>query len=243
MPPGLQSRTGCETILYKPCTMNASKGNGNCDEEVLLMNHWKLAPIALGIAALAAGCSNNEATTTAEEPAATEVSEEEIEQRAMESREAIQQFASTLQGELMSAMETGGPTEAIQVCNEVAPEIAADISADTGWDVGRTSLKLRNPDNAPDEWERAVLESFDAEVAAGTPADEVAPSHEVIQTEDGARFRFMAAIPTGGQCLACHGEDIDSDIKHALERLYPQDEATGYQAGQVRGAFTITQEM
>ncbi|WP_026287707.1 DUF3365 domain-containing protein [Thioalkalivibrio sp. ALJ24] len=206
------------------------------------MNHWKLAPIALGIAALAAGCANHDEAATSDE-AATEVSEEEIEQRAADSREAIQQFASTLQGELMAAMEEGGPTEAIQVCNEVAPEIAADISADTGWDVGRTSLKLRNPDNAPDEWERAVLEGFDAEVAAGTPADEIAPSHEVVQTDEGARFRFMAAIPTGGECLACHGAEVDSDIKHALERLYPEDEATGYEAGQVRGAFTITQEM
>lgn len=202
------------------------------------MKNWKLAPIALGLATFV-GTSGY----ALGDDHAKEMSEAELQERIAETRAAIEQFATTLQGELVAAMEEGGPTQAIEVCNQRAPEIAGEISAETGWEVGRTSLKIRNPDNSPDEWERIQLEHFEAQRAEGTPADELAPRHEVVQDEDGARFRFMAAIPTGGNCLACHGSDIDSDVKHALERLYPEDQATGFSEGDVRGAFTITQEM
>jgi hypothetical protein len=166
----------------------------------------------------------------------------ELEQRAAASQAAIQGFASALQSELVSAMQQGGPVEAISVCNQRAPEIASGISEETGWSVGRTSLKLRNPDNAPDDWERAVLEDFDTRLAAGTPAAELT-HHEVVTDGDETVFRFMRAIPTGGVCLACHGSPLGGEIQHALERLYPNDQATGYVEGQVRGAFTIIQRM
>ncbi|WP_038029323.1 MULTISPECIES: DUF3365 domain-containing protein [unclassified Thioalkalivibrio] len=202
------------------------------------MKNWKLAPIALGLAAFVSTSGH-----ALGDDHAKEMTEAELQERIAETRAAIEQFASTLQGELVAAMEEGGPTQAIEVCNQRAPEIADEIAADTGWEVGRTSLKIRNPDNSPDEWERIQLEHFQSQHAEGTPANELAPRHEVVEGEDGARFRFMAAIPTGGACLACHGSDISSDVKHALERLYPDDQATGFSEGDVRGAFSITQEM
>ncbi len=165
-----------------------------------------------------------------------------VEERVADSQAAIQTFASTLQGHLQTAMQEGGPTKAIEVCQQRAPEIAAEISSQTGWTVGRTSLKLRNPDNAPDEWERAVLQDFDAQHAAGVPATELS-RHEIVEDGDQKVFRFMRAIPTGGLCLTCHGGEVSGDIKHALERLYPDDQATGYSVGDVRGAFSIIQRM
>jgi len=189
-----------------------------------MMNRWKLLPIAFALAAVA--------------PAQAE----SVDERIAASQAAIQTFASTLQGHLMEAMQEGGPPKAIDVCRERAPEIAADISADTGWSVGRTSLKLRNPDNAPDQWERAVLEDFDARRAQGVPASELS-RYEVVEGGDEQVFRFMRAIPTGGLCLTCHGSELSGDIKHALERLYPADQAIGYSEGDVRGAFTIIQRM
>ena len=188
------------------------------------MYKWTYLPDALVIAAIA--------------PAQAE----SVDERIAGSQAAIQTFASTLQGHLMEAMQEGGPPKAIDVCRERAPEIAADISAETGWSVGRTSLKLRNPDNAPDEWERAVLEDFDARRAEGVPASELS-RYEIVEDGDEKVFRFMRAIPTAGLCLTCHGTELGGDIQHALERLYPSDQATGYSEGDVRGAFTIIQRM
>ena len=57
---------------------------------------------------------------------------------------------------------------AVIVCNARAPLIAAELSQQTGWDVGRTSLKLRNPSqNAPDDWEKAVLLEFEQRKSDG----------------------------------------------------------------------------
>jgi hypothetical protein len=57
---------------------------------------------------------------------------------------------------------------AIQVCKERAPAIAQTLYAKSGWEVGRTSLRLRNPAlNAPDAWEKQVLQSFEKRKAGG----------------------------------------------------------------------------
>jgi hypothetical protein len=74
-----------------------------------------------------------------------------------EARGLVKSFFKALKGELVGALESGGPVEAIAVCNERAPALAEETAADSGWRVARTSLKLRNPDNAPDAWESAVL--------------------------------------------------------------------------------------
>jgi len=79
-----------------------------------------------------------------------------------EAQGIIKAFASSLKAELEAALNAGGLTNAIRVCKERAPAIAADYSARTGWDVGRTSLRLRNPAaNAPDAWEKQVLLRFE----------------------------------------------------------------------------------
>lgn len=167
---------------------------------------------------------------------------DDIEARVAASNTAIQSFGSALQTELLQAMQRGGPLEAIDVCHQRAPSIAAEIARETGWSVGRTSLKHRNPANAPDQWERTVLEGFDAALAEGRPPAQL-QHHEVVEGPDGKEFRFMRAIPTAGLCLTCHGTDLSGEVTHALERLYPDDQATGYTEGQIRGAFTIIQRM
>ena len=49
----------------------------------------------------------------------------------------------------------------------------------------------------------------------------------------------MKAIPTGDVCLMCHGEHIAPDVHEKIKSLYPKDLATGYERGELRGAFTI----
>lgn len=50
----------------------------------------------------------------------------------------------------------------------------------------------------------------------------------------------MRAIVIEPPCLACHGEALAAPVAAAIDALYPQDEARGYRAGELRGAFTIT---
>lgn len=152
--------------------------------------------------------------------------------RLAQSRSIVDEFASTLRAALQSAVADGGPASAIGVCSEVAPGIASELSRLHGAAVSRTSLRLRNPANLPSEWQQGVLLEFDAAVADAGPA-------EFYERREDGRFRYMQAIPTGGLCLACHGDSIPAEIEGLLETDYPHDRARGYAAGDIRGAFVV----
>jgi hypothetical protein len=155
----------------------------------------------------------------------------------------IKEFFTSLKGELQAAIKQGGPVSAIEVCQERAPAIAFEISEKTGWDVGRTSLKLRNPSlNSPDEWERKILVSFEQRKAAGEAVETMTHAEEV-ETDEGKRFRFMKAIPTGEVCLACHGGAITPEVAAAIDEAYPEDQARGFALGDIRGAFTLSKPL
>jgi hypothetical protein len=167
---------------------------------------------------------------------------QEIEERIAASREVVQAFSKQLREQLMQAIQTGGAVEAIAVCHTAAPEIARVHSEAHGWSVGRTSLKPRNPANAPDAWETGVLQQFEQRKAAGEAAVALEFA-EVVATESGQVFRYMKAIPTAEPCLACHGSNLAPEVAARLHDLYPQDQATGFAVGDLRGAFTIAQPM
>jgi hypothetical protein len=160
--------------------------------------------------------------------------------RAAQSRKAVQNFADRLKGELVAAMKAGGPEAAIGVCFLTAPAIAKDVSQATGWSVGRTALKVRNPMNAPDAWERAVLEDFVIRAKKGSDLKAL-EHYEVTTHEDKRVFRYMKAIPTGKVCLTCHGSNLNAGLYEKIKEYYQDDQATGFKLGELRGAFTIIQ--
>ncbi len=164
-------------------------------------------------------------------------------QRIAQSKAAIKEFFGELKGQLVGAMKAGGPGNAINVCNKTAPSIAHSLSTKYGFDIARTSLKTRNPNNKPDAWEQKVLEKFEARKAAGENPKAIAYS-EVVNENGKHYFRFMKAIPTAEKpCLICHGTQIKPELAAKLDKLYPGDMARGYKAGDIRGAFTIKQPM
>lgn len=159
-----------------------------------------------------------------------------------EARAIVQEFAAALKAALTAAIEEAGPEHAIGVCSDKAPGIAAALAQRTGWRVGRTALRVRNPANAPTAAERAVLEDFLARAAAGEPL--AAMEHEAVRAEGGARaYRYMKAIPVQDLCTTCHGTDIDPGLAAAIRARYPDDRATGFAPGDLRGAFTLSKPL
>ncbi len=159
--------------------------------------------------------------------------------RAETARGLVKTFAGELGMKLKTALGEGGAVEAIRVCNVVAPDIADRLSTEHDWHIARTSLQPRNTDNAPDDWEAAVLRDFDERLRNGEAIKDMEYFAEVA-TEDGTLFRYMKPIPTQGLCLTCHGSDIDPVVQSEISRLYPDDRATGYRMGDIRGAFTLS---
>jgi hypothetical protein len=155
-----------------------------------------------------------------------------------QSRQLAMQLGGQLKGELTKAIAEGGPMAAINVCYLRAPEIAAQLSQASGARVGRTALSVRNPSNAPDELERTVLEQFAADLGSG-PVDRPLEAVFEIRRGDAVERRYMRAIPTDALCLTCHGKTIAPELAAAIARDYPKDQATGFELGQLRGAFSV----
>lgn len=167
----------------------------------------------------------------------------DLEQRLRDSREAVESFARALKGNLMNVMREKGPAQAVEACSSIAPLIALTKSKSYSWKISRTSLRLRDPDNAPDDWERAVLEQFEARKAKGEDVNDL-EYYDVVEMEGQKMFRYMKAIPTLEKpCLTCHGSNLAPDVAAALDRHYPHDRARGFKPGDIRGAFTIIQPM
>ncbi len=151
----------------------------------------------------------------------------------------VKQFGGILKPQLKEALKEGGVEHAIKVCSEKAPQIANDLSGKTQWSVKRVSLKARNNNTAqPDLWETIVLKEFEHEQQQGQPVKSMAKA-EIVEKQ----FRFMKAQGVSPLCLTCHGTELSSEAKSALEHFYPDDKATGYQLGQVRGAFSLIKKL
>jgi hypothetical protein len=163
----------------------------------------------------------------------------DAEQMTAESRAAVKALATELKATLQASIKSEGPLEAISVCNDMAPILAEEVSAEQAMNVARTSLRTRNDANAPDPWELSVLEQFEKRKAAGEALTTLEYS-EITQRNGDRVFRYMKAVPTDDVCLMCHGQDIPDDLSAKLKELYPNDKATGFSKGDIRGAFTVT---
>ena len=170
--------------------------------------------------------------------AATATAEEPVPEWLARSRAMSNQLGTELKAELTAALARSGPSGAIEVCRSRAPEIAARLSRESGAKVSRTALRVRNPSNAPDDLQRAVLEQFADDLAAGQVQP---PLEAAVEINRGGRIerRYMRAIPTDALCLTCHGTELAPDVKAAIAKAYPDDQATGFTTGQLRGAFSV----
>jgi hypothetical protein len=141
----------------------------------------------------------------------------------------VRPFKQKLVAALTEAIAAGGAENAIEVCRVRAPELAREAGA-PGIEVGRTSHRLRNPANAPRAWVQPLLAAWVADPASAAPRALRLPSGAV---------GYVEPILTAPLCLACHGESLEPAVAAKLAAAYPSDRATGFRAGDLRGAFWV----
>lgn len=129
---------------------------------------------------------------------------------------------------LMDAMTNGGPAAAILVCQQEAPQIARAVGQQQGVSIGRSGVRLRNPQNRPPSWASELVE-MNTDV----------PTFVTLSDDKAAA---LLPIKLQVQCLMCHGpkEQISPDVMAQLKKSYPQDQATGFNEGDLRGWFWVT---
>ena len=154
-----------------------------------------------------------------------------------EARKVATSLPPKLVAALQEEINKSGPEGAIPVCKDMAPKLAGEISQQTGWKIKRVSLKTRNEARAtPDAWEKAALEDFDKRAAAGESPTQLEKGEKI-----GNEYRFVKALPVQPLCLNCHGpaDQLSQAVKSALGKQYPNDRATGYSVGQIRGVISV----
>jgi len=163
---------------------------------------------------------------------------ENIDDELALSRTVSKQLGTQLKSRLTNAIQTAGPEGAISVCNSEAISIATVVSKNHDLEVGRTSLKIRNVKNQADSWETAQLHKFAMQTDTNVKLNTL-ETHEIVSENGKKIFRYMKAIPMQEPCLLCHGSSIAPTIEEKIKTLYPQDQANGYELGEIRGAFSV----
>lgn len=152
-----------------------------------------------------------------------------------DSRNTVLALKEALSSELQTAMQSDGVGAAIEVCRSMAQPITADISGrETGKTITRVALRYRNPASAPNELSKSVMKQWTADLGEQKVAKPV-----VNQTVDSVIVHHPIMLSAG--CLACHGDpdQLSSEVTDALSVSYPNDNATGFEVGELRGAFRV----
>lgn len=203
-------------------------------------NTYRVAPLVLVSLLTLACCSSTKpaAETPAPPAAPSPPGGPPPEQRAVAlANQLLDKLTVDLRTRLTEAMNQGGPAAAIEVCATEAQRITASVpeiaGADVEAEVGRSSLKLRNSANRGPDWVRRWLDT-----QGERPAEGVTGPAAVVTLGGKPIARVLRPIAVQGMCLTCHGpaEAIPPEVQKVLKARYPEDKATGYGVGALRGA-------
>jgi len=164
--------------------------------------------------------------------------DQRVEPALHQARQMADQLAEKIRGILFQELEKGSFPGAVRACSEVAQEVTRQFNTQPGHFIRRVSLKNRNPLNVPDGYERKKLEEFDRLQREKNLAKEY---FEIQKEGEGETLRYLKPLVALPLCLTCHGpvEKIPDPVKAILKEKYPDDKATGYQAGDVRGTISV----
>ena len=152
------------------------------------------------------------------------------------------EIATVTQAELMKAVQgavsSRGPAYAVDYCNIEALDIKDSLSTLNNCTIQRLSMKYRNPADKPEtETEMEQLKSYERLHGEG---ETLKPSVYIV----GDEVEYYQPIVIGsGACLLCHGDpatQISRETMNVINKLYPNDLATGYAMNDFRGVWKIT---
>jgi hypothetical protein len=183
------------------------------------------------------GCSKPVATI--EPPSAPPALSAEVQQAAVQRGKAIAtETFGLLSSNLQTAIQSGGISNALPFCSLAASPLTAGMAEKHGVTLKRVTHKARNPAAKANATELAVLKSFTSALAASTNP----PPPFATNLVAGQATFFAPIVIANELCLKCHGEpgqDISAENLAIIRQHYPQDEATGFQLGRLRGAWRI----
>jgi len=154
-----------------------------------------------------------------------------------EAKKISQEAFAALSGALQKAIAEGGVINALDVCKTQANTLTGDVGKTNNAEVKRIAIRYRNPENAVNGTEMQLFEDWSAQISRKEE-----PAAVVLH--EGENRIWYGAIRIGNPlCLQCHGEpgkDIAEATLAQLRSSYPDDRATGFAMGDLRGAWKIS---
>ncbi|NNE91007.1 MAG: DUF3365 domain-containing protein [Verrucomicrobiales bacterium] len=139
--------------------------------------------------------------------------------------------------QLKTVLAAGNPAPAVRFCAQAATPLTEQTSTEIpNATVKRVSMKFRNPVNKPDAVDVEILSRWEKQLQEGKPL----PAYELKFTNEQVT-RFYRPIRVQKMCLTCHGDktSFKPELLSVLSTTYPDDRATGYSEGDLRGAFRV----
>lgn len=155
-----------------------------------------------------------------------------------QARSQIKVVSGELQQRVAADVRDKGAENSLTSCRLQVAGLIDRLTDHSGWEIRRTAFKVRNPKNVPDPWEKEVLELFVKRQSEGVDLQDF--EFAKVVNIDGQRvFRYMKPIVMQDFCLTCHGAKLAPALAEKIAEEYPSDQATGFQPGELRGAFSL----
>ena len=149
-------------------------------------------------------------------------------------------FMKDLKSILVKQIQTGGILQAVSVCSDTAQVLTNNFGVARGIYIKRVSLKNRNPNNIPDDFEKRILNQFEL-LRQNNEMNSDTEYSEIVSEGDYSYLRYMKPIIVQAECLNCHGSqtNVMPEVKELIAQNYPDDKAIDYNIGDLRGAVSI----
>jgi len=182
--------------------------------------------IALVLSVLFLRCSENK----------MEISKDQV----VGMRTTAMDFMKELKGVLNNQIQTKGVMRAVSVCSDTAQVLTNNFGVQRGVYIKRVSLKNRNVNNFPDDFEKKVLNRFEL-LHQNNELNSETEYMEIVQEGEFKYLRYLKPILVQAECLNCHGgeNDIMPEVKQLISLEYADDKAFGYMIGDIRGAVSL----
>jgi signal transduction histidine kinase len=101
--------------------------------------------------------------------------------------------------------------------HKLISRVAAEFTEVTGYKLKQTSLEPVNQKNAPDDFEKRVMQMF--------RQGDATEYYAVVTDGDGKRyFRYMKALRTKEQCISCHPGYAVGDLRGSISVVAPYED-------------------
>lgn len=158
----------------------------------------------------------------------------------IEAKELASRLKTSLIKNLSEEIKKNGVEAAIPFCHENVKPIVKEAAKDylSKYEFGRSSHKIRNTANGPQEWMKPHIESF-----IGTSFDKtkVTTYGKTGKLPNGKKF-YIEPLFVQAQCLACHGENVAQNVSNKINELYPTDKAKGFMINEFRGILWVKEK-